>query len=131
MDEPATDVRESTDGASDATTPADVASLVNELRAAKAELEARNEALRLVNDLTFRLQRRLDPEAIAAETAEALKGILSPTAGPFPLACPDPRTGAARGFPARLTACRARAVEAAQGHITLWALDAAFEEVGA
>lgn len=64
-------------------------------------------------------------------TADALKGILSPTAGPFTLACPDPRTGAARGFPARLTACRARAVEAAQGHITLWALDAAFEGVGA
>ena len=37
-------------------------------------------------------------------TADALKGILSPTAGPFTLACPDPRTGAARGFPARLTA---------------------------
>ncbi len=78
MDGPATDVREPTGGAPEAATPADVASLLNELRTAKAELEARNEALRLVNDLTFRLQRRLDPEAIAAETAEALRGGSAP-----------------------------------------------------
>ena len=78
MDEPATDVREPTDGTPGTESPADVASLVSELRAAKAELEARNEALRLVNDLTFRLQRRLDPEGIAAETAEALRGGSAP-----------------------------------------------------
>ncbi|HQP88506.1 MAG TPA: diguanylate cyclase, partial [Thermoanaerobaculia bacterium] len=78
MDEPATDVRESTDGAQEAAAPAVVASLVSDLRAAKAELEARNEALRLVNDLAFRLQRRLDPEAIAVETAEALRGGSAP-----------------------------------------------------
>ena len=61
MDGSATDDPESTDGAPETATPADVASLLSDLRAAKAELEARNEALRLVNDLTFRLQRRLDP----------------------------------------------------------------------
>ncbi|MFN7989459.1 MAG: GGDEF domain-containing protein [Thermoanaerobaculia bacterium] len=46
--------------------------LLQDLLAAKAELEARNEALQLVNDLSHRLQRRLDVEAIAAETVDVL-----------------------------------------------------------
>ena len=46
--------------------------LLNDLLAAKAELEARNEALQLVNDLTWRLQKRLDVDAIAAETITVL-----------------------------------------------------------
>jgi diguanylate cyclase (GGDEF)-like protein len=46
--------------------------LLEDLLAAKAELEARNEALQLVNDLTWRLQKRLDVEAIAAETVTVL-----------------------------------------------------------
>ena len=46
--------------------------LLQELLAAKAELESRNEALLLVNDLIHRLQRRLDVEAIAAETVKVL-----------------------------------------------------------
>ena len=46
--------------------------LLQELLAAKAELESRNEALLLVNDLNHRLQRRLDVEAIAAETVKVL-----------------------------------------------------------
>jgi diguanylate cyclase (GGDEF)-like protein len=46
--------------------------LLRDLLAAKLELEARNEALELVNDLSQRLQRRLDVEAIAAETVEVL-----------------------------------------------------------
>ncbi|MBK8596751.1 MAG: GGDEF domain-containing protein [Holophagales bacterium] len=45
---------------------------LNELLAAKAELEARNEALQLVNDLSQRFQKRLAVEAIAAETVDVL-----------------------------------------------------------
>ncbi len=46
--------------------------LLNELLAAKAELETRNEALQLVNDLSQRLQKSLDVDAIAAETVDVL-----------------------------------------------------------
>ena len=46
--------------------------LLQDLLAAKSELEARNEALQLVNDLSQRLQKRLDVETIAAETVEVL-----------------------------------------------------------
>ena len=46
--------------------------LLRDLVAAKEELEARNAALELVNDLSNRLQRRLDVRAIARETVEAL-----------------------------------------------------------
>lgn len=46
--------------------------LLRDLLAAKAELEAKNEALLLVTDLSQRLARRLDVEAIAAETVDVL-----------------------------------------------------------
>ena len=46
--------------------------LLKDLLAAKVELEVRNEALQLVNDLSQRLQRRLDVETIAAETVAVL-----------------------------------------------------------
>src|SRR5512137_1861862 len=46
--------------------------LLEDLLAAKAELEVRNEALQLVNDLSQRLQKRLDVETIAAETVAVL-----------------------------------------------------------
>ena len=49
-----------------------IGGLLGDLIAAKAELEARNASLQLVNDLTLRLQRRLDVGAIAAETVDAL-----------------------------------------------------------
>ncbi|NLD35207.1 MAG: hypothetical protein GX653_09895 [Clostridiales bacterium] len=62
-------------------------------------------------------------------TGEAMAAILAPTAGAFTLGCPDPRTGNLRGFSARLTGCRARALEADAGSIALWSLDANFEEV--
>lgn len=78
MDRPATGDRETTGAPTGPATPAADGALLRELLAAKAELEDRNEALRLVNDLTFRLQRRLDVEAIAAETAEALRGGAAP-----------------------------------------------------
>ena len=46
--------------------------LLDDLLAAKAALEARNEALLLVNELSQRLQRRLDVSTIAAETVDVL-----------------------------------------------------------
>jgi hypothetical protein len=75
--------------------------LLGDLIAAKADLEARNEALQLVNDLSQRLQRRLDVTAIAAETVDVLVGhsqaphvafyVLDAEAGPL-------RLVAGRGF---------------------------------
>lgn len=56
----------------DAGATAPTRALLNDLLAAKAELEARNEALQLVNDLSQQLQRRLDLDAIAAVTVDAL-----------------------------------------------------------
>ena len=74
MDRPATDGRESTDGAPGAGTSevAGAGPVLSELLAAKAELEDRNAALRVVNELTQRLQQELDVPAIAAATVEAL-----------------------------------------------------------
>lgn len=50
----------------------DQSALLHDLLEAKGELEGRNEALRLVSDLSLRLQRGLDLRTIAAETVSAL-----------------------------------------------------------
>lgn len=55
-----------------------IGGLLGDLIAAKAGLEARNEALQVVNDLTWRLQRRLDVTAIAEETVQALASASRP-----------------------------------------------------
>jgi diguanylate cyclase (GGDEF)-like protein len=71
MSKPTTDERKQVGYLSDATP---VGGLLGDLIAAKADLEARNEALQLVNGLSQRLQRRLDVTAIAAETVDVLVG---------------------------------------------------------
>jgi diguanylate cyclase (GGDEF)-like protein len=70
VDEPVGNGRGNDDDTADATP---IGGLLGDLIAAKAELEARNAALELVNGLTLRLQRRLDVGAIAQETVEALR----------------------------------------------------------
>ena len=52
--------------------------LLKELRFAKTVLDAQNESLAVVTDLVFRLQQRLDVEAIARETVEALQQYRHP-----------------------------------------------------
>ena len=52
--------------------------LLKELRFAKTVLDAQNESLSVVTDLVFRLQQRLDVEAIARETVEALQQYRHP-----------------------------------------------------
>jgi len=69
MDRPTTDEGENGSESRDATP---IGGILGDLIAAKADLEARNEALQLVNDLTWRLQKRLDVDAIAAETVDVL-----------------------------------------------------------
>ena len=53
-----------------------------------------------------------------------MKDVLKDTAQSFTLACPDPRTGAERGFTAKLTACEAKAMGGG-----MYRLEAGMEEV--
>jgi diguanylate cyclase (GGDEF)-like protein len=67
----------------------------------KQELEARNEALEVVNNLASRLQRTLEIEAIAGETVDALVQHSQPPRVAFYLLAPDGsrlRLVAAHGF---------------------------------
>ena len=53
-----------------------------------------------------------------------MKDVLKDTAQSFTLACPDPRTGAERGFTAKLTVCEAKAMGGG-----MYRLEAGMEEV--
>ena len=53
-----------------------------------------------------------------------MKDVLKDTAQSFTLACPDPRTGAERGFTAKLKACEAKAMGGG-----MYRLEAGMEEV--
>lgn len=62
------------------------------------------------------------------QTAAQMHQLLNATGAAFTLACLDPRTGQPRGFPARLTLCRAQAVDLRPGQEATYHLEVFFEE---
>ena len=64
----------------------------------------------------------------AGQSAASMQQILTGTGAGFTLACLDPRTGEPRGFPARLTLCRAGLLDLRPGRPALYHLQVAFEE---
>ena len=62
------------------------------------------------------------------QSAAQMHQILNATGAAFTLACLDPRTSQPRGFPARLTLCRAQLLDLRPGQEATYHLEVFFEE---